>query len=137
MNKIIVPIAIGGVIIALIIGGILLVNTQEPSSNVATPGQTQSNASTSTVPANAYILDVRTPEEYATSHAKTADNLSLQDIEKGNMPNTPKDDAIYLYCRSGSRSAQATTLLKQAGFTNVIDLGGLEDAKAAGLEFTQ
>jgi phage shock protein E len=32
-----------------------------------------------------------------------------------------------LYCASGARSAQAARLLKQAGFTNAVNAGGLDD----------
>ena len=40
-----------------------------------------------------------------------------------------KDAPIYLYCRSGRRSGIALEALQQAGFTNVLNLGGFEDAR--------
>ena len=39
----------------------------------------------------------------------------------------PKDKPIVLYCASGARSGQGARLLKQAGFTDVINAGGLDD----------
>ena len=80
----------------------------------------------------ATLLDVRTPEEYNTSHFANATLFPLQTIESGTLPNFAKDSKIYLYCRSGNRSAQATTLLQKAGFTNITDLGGLSDVEQVG-----
>jgi rhodanese-related sulfurtransferase len=80
----------------------------------------------------AYLLDVRTPEEYNAGHFANATLYPLQTIEAGTLPALTKDSALYVYCRSGNRSAQATTLLKQAGYTNVIDLGGLTDVEQIG-----
>ncbi len=80
----------------------------------------------------AYLLDVRTPEEYATGRFANATLYPLQTIETGTVPALSRDSTIYLYCRSGNRSAQASTLLKQAGFKNVIDLGGLPDVEQIG-----
>jgi rhodanese-related sulfurtransferase len=81
---------------------------------------------------SATLLDVRTPEEYAAGHFENAVNLSLQDIEAGKLPDSAKTQPLYVYCRSGNRSAQATTLLMNAGYTVVTDLGGLDDVKAMG-----
>ena len=39
----------------------------------------------------------------------------------------PKDKPIVLYCASGARSGQGARFLKQAGFTDVINAGGLDD----------
>lgn len=73
------------------------------------------------------LLDVRTPEEYSDRHIDKAINLPLGDIEEGISPSASKDAAVYVYCRSGNRSAQAKQILDNLGFTNVIDLGGIEE----------
>ena len=83
--------------------------------------------------AYAQIIDVRTPEEYATSHAESAILLPIQDIERGKLPQGKKSDPIALYCRSGNRSSQAKIMLEKQGYTNVTDLGGLSDLKKHGL----
>lgn len=61
----------------------------------------------------AVILDVRTKEEYNDGHIKGSKNIALQslntkidEIKKWNKP-------IIACCRSGMRSAQATSILKQ------------------------
>ena len=80
----------------------------------------------------ATLIDVRTPEEFSAGHFPNAINLNVEEIANGKMPDKPKDSKIYLYCRSGNRSAQATTLLERDGFTNITDLGGLADIEAIG-----
>lgn len=78
------------------------------------------------------LYDVRTAEEYEEGHFENAINWSLQELEAGTLPDVAKSTKIYLYCRSGNRSAQATSILKEAGFTDITDLGGLNDVKAMG-----
>ena len=80
----------------------------------------------------AKLYDVRTAEEYAAGHFEQAINWSLQDIEAGKLPDVPKDSKIFLYCRSGNRSSQAAVILKDAGYTNIVDLGGLPDVQSIG-----
>lgn len=71
----------------------------------------------------AIIIDVRTPEEFAGGHIKNAKNIPLQriaseiaTIQKWNKP-------VITCCRSGMRSAQAATLLKEKNI-EVINGGG-------------
>jgi len=80
------------------------------------------------------LIDVRTPEEYATGHIEGAENIPVEDIDTGNLGmlhDREKDSPIQLYCRSGARSGYALTLLQLAGFSNVTNLGSQEDAKKA------
>jgi rhodanese-related sulfurtransferase len=44
---------------------------------------------------------------------------------------------VIVYCRSGNRSAFAANLLKQAGYTEVYDLGGIIDWARQGLPITR
>ena len=80
----------------------------------------------------ASLYDVRTEEEYADGHFEGAKLHDVQDINQGIYPDEPKDRKIYVYCRSGNRSSQATKALEKAGFTNVIDLGGLGHVQSMG-----
>ena len=80
----------------------------------------------------AQLLDVRTAEEFDSGHFAGAINLDVEDIIAGKLPDAAKDTQLYVYCRSGNRSAQAVSLLKQAGFTNITDLGGLADVESIG-----
>ena len=80
----------------------------------------------------ASLYDVRTEEEYADGHFEGAKLHDVQDINQGIYPDEPKDRKLYVYCRSGNRSSQATKALEKAGFTNVIDLGGLGRVQSIG-----
>jgi rhodanese-related sulfurtransferase len=71
----------------------------------------------------ARILDVRTPEEFASGHVAGATNIPVQVLVSRIKELDPKDKPIVLYCRSGARSAQAALLLRGAGFVDVVDVG--------------
>ena len=81
--------------------------------------------------ADHYLLDVRTPSEYASGHISNADNIAVEQLAS-RISDLPTDKPIVVYCRSGNRSAQAANILKQAGFTGVYDLGGTMQWTSAG-----
>lgn len=122
-------------LIVLAIGGALLLS--KPASSPTVNEQPAAKLSFTTI-ANevaknsAVLLDVRTAEEYASGHFAGAVNLDVEDIRAGKLPDSAKTQPLYLYCRSGNRSAQATELLKTAGYTTITDLGGLDDVKSIG-----
>ncbi|MDA8998476.1 rhodanese-like domain-containing protein [Gammaproteobacteria bacterium] len=73
------------------------------------------------------VIDVRTPDEWSAGHLEGTKNIEWQDIL--NIKNSVnKDEQIYLYCRSGNRSGRATQILMDAGYSNVINAGSLEQA---------
>ena len=80
---------------------------------------------------NHLLVDVRTPEEFATGHIAGAVNIPLQDIA-ARMSEIPKDTPAIIYCRSGNRSAQAMQILANAGYTQIYDLGGVIQWTQAG-----
>ncbi|MEZ6209422.1 MAG: rhodanese-like domain-containing protein [Candidatus Paceibacterota bacterium] len=80
----------------------------------------------------AIILDVREREEWDEGHIKGAMHYSLGRIQRGEIPAIPKDILIYTHCRAGVRGAEAAEALMNAGFTQVVCLGGYEDWKSAG-----
>ena len=70
------------------------------------------------------LVDVRTPEEYASGHIPTAINDPVTDI--GAKPPTPEKAAlIIVYCRSGARSARAREILVGMGYASVVDFGSV------------
>ena len=73
----------------------------------------------------AMLLDVCTPEEYRSGHIPGSKNISLQTIDKVVSIADNKDTALYVYCQSGARSRQAAGMLKQMGYTNVNNIGGI------------
>lgn len=78
----------------------------------------------------AHWVDVRTAQEYATGHVEGAVNIPYTEIvERVGEVTVDKDATVYLYCRSGRRSGIAAEALEAAGFNNVVNAGGLEDAR--------
>jgi len=74
-----------------------------------------------------FLIDVRTPEEYAAGHLFGAVSIPLSEFQQNLskwMPRLPKDVPIILQCGVGGRSKQAAQILLQAGFTNVLNLVG-------------
>ena len=73
----------------------------------------------------AVLLDVRTPEEYRSGHIPGSRNIPLQTIDRVCSVAENKDTTLYVYCQSGARSRQAAGVLKQMGYTNVNNIGGI------------
>ena len=71
----------------------------------------------------AFLLDVRTPGEFDSGHVEGAVNIPVQSLAQRLMELPPTDKPVVVYCRSGGRSAQAAALLRQAGWTEVHDVG--------------
>ena len=74
------------------------------------------------------ILDVRTGQEYANGHIPDAINIPNETIGSSEISQLPdKDQMILVYCRSGSRSKQASKKLAALGYTNIVEFGGILD----------
>lgn len=78
------------------------------------------------------VLDVRTPSEYAEGHIPGAILLPNEEIGAGGDTGPKalsllrdKGQKILVYCRSGARSRQAAAKLSEAGYTNVVNIGGI------------
>ncbi|WP_348825144.1 thioredoxin domain-containing protein [Flavobacterium aestuarii] len=84
---------------------------------------------------DAQILDVRTPDEYATGHIENSDNVDF--LANSFVLKTDKYDKtkpVFVYCKSGGRSAKASEKLAELGFTTVYNLdGGMLKWESAGL----
>lgn len=106
----------------------------------AAPGSSSSAGEQAAVPVeDSVIIDVRTPEEFAEGHLDGATNLDLNGGQFQEAIAGLDPDVNYLvYCRSGNRSGQATALLRDAGFENVVDLGSMEAASSeTGVQIVQ
>jgi rhodanese-related sulfurtransferase len=71
------------------------------------------------------LVDVRTPEEFAEGHLENALNINISEtnfITEAEKLNLEKP--IYIYCRSGKRSAKAALILKDVGFKEIYDMQG-------------
>ena len=74
---------------------------------------------------SAVLLDVRTPDEYRQGHIPGSKNVPLQSISKVTGMIDNKSTSIFVHCLSGARSRQAAAILKQMGYTNVKNIGGI------------
>jgi phage shock protein E len=79
------------------------------------------------IAAGARIIDVRTPAEFKDGAYPGAANIPLALLPLKMKELEPRTTPIVLYCASGARSGQGMRLLKQNGFTDVINAGGLDD----------
>lgn len=71
------------------------------------------------------LLDVRSREEYAQGHLPGSLLMPLNDIGRASVLLTDKDAPLYVYCLSGARSGMACHRLRQMGFSQVSNIGGI------------
>jgi rhodanese-related sulfurtransferase len=70
----------------------------------------------------AFLVDVRTPAEFAEGHVNGSVNIPLDQIA-ANLDKFKGKENIVVFCRSGNRSGQAKSILEQNGFANVTNGG--------------
>lgn len=72
------------------------------------------------------LLDVRTKGEYESGYIPGAINIPLSDIDEKIISFLPdKSQMILVYCRSGNRSREASDKLSRLGYTNILEIGGI------------
>jgi rhodanese-related sulfurtransferase len=69
----------------------------------------------------AYIIDVRTPQEYKMGHIQQAVNIPLDQIRKNSDKIRKIDKPIITCCQTGSRSGRARSILKRQGIPEVLN----------------
>lgn len=71
------------------------------------------------------LIDTREPDEYRQSHADGAVNISSMEFMSGYLPKglqeVPKETKLVLYCRTGQRSNTCSMILREHGFTNIVN----------------
>ena len=82
---------------------------------------------------NVFILDVRTLDEFNSSHIKGAtlipvsntsgSNLSSERLLEARIDEVPRKK-VLVYCKSGRRSVSASTMLVDAGYSEVYNMAG-------------
>jgi rhodanese-related sulfurtransferase len=84
------------------------------------------------IAAGAVVLDVRTPDEFAGGHVPSATNIPVDQVtqrlaEVDKLVGSDKTKPVVVYCAAGSRAAKAEVELEAAGYTQVVNGGGLDD----------
>ena len=77
----------------------------------------------------AFLVDVRSPEEFADGNVNGSVNIPLDQVQN-QLTKFKYKENIIVFCRSGNRSGQAKAILEQNGFTNVTNGGNWEDVHA-------
>jgi len=77
----------------------------------------------SVIKQGAFLVDVRTPGEFASGHVKGSVNIPLDSIPT-QLAKFKNKKNIIVFCQSGGRSSQANSLLEKNGVENVINGGG-------------
>lgn len=69
------------------------------------------------------FIDVREPMEFAMGHVQSAMNIPPAKLLAGaqELANVPKDTELVLYCVSGSRSNASMHILRELGYTNLVN----------------
>ena len=70
----------------------------------------------------AFLVDVRTPQEFAQGHVQGSVNIPLDQVQS-NLSQFKGKKNIVVFCRSGNRSTQAKRILDQNGIKNVYNGG--------------
>ncbi len=83
---------------------------------------TDNSQLTEAIKDGAFLVDVRSPGEFASGSVKGAVNVPLERIT-GELTRFKGKSNIIVFCRSGNRSDQAKRILEQNGFENVINGG--------------
>ncbi|HSV66271.1 MAG TPA: rhodanese-like domain-containing protein [Mycobacteriales bacterium] len=89
----------------------------------------------SAVPDDAFVLDVREPDEWAAGHVDGSLHVPMGQVQ-GRIADIPNDRRLVVVCRSGGRSARVTNFLRTQGYDAVNLAGGLKAWEASGRALT-
>lgn len=81
--------------------------------------------------ADAFMIDVREAEEWHAGHSPTALHLPMSGLA-ARVGEVPREDPLYIVCRSGARSARVVAYLADQGFSAVNVEGGMQAWAGAG-----
>jgi len=124
----------------VLVMSLIACNGQQSQQRDSSTSGTEVNAKMSSKPISivdeidleqAILIDVRTPEEFNAGHIQKALNINFFDenfIEQ--IQELPTDKPLYIYCRSGKRSLNASKALSQLGL-EVVNLEGGFNAYSA------
>lgn len=123
-------------LIVLLLASVLVVQAQQPTpKNIVKPDP---QALAQIKAGKAYLVDVRTPEEFDGGHLQYSKNINFNSPDfKAEVAKLDKSKPVYLYCRSGNRSGKAADTLKTLGFHSYFNIGGFEQLKTDGFPAEQ
>ena len=81
------------------------------------------------------VIDVRTPAEFAAGHVADALNIDVTSRSfSDDLAELDKDQAYLVYCQTGNRSETAVAKMRELGFSDLVDAGGVASLQDAGAE---
>lgn len=83
------------------------------------------------IAAGAHVVDVRENDEFETGHVPNAHHIPLNEIPEA-LDRIPRDQQVWLVCKSGGRSMRACDYLEAQGFDVVSVAGGTDGWVASG-----
>ncbi|MGN7885605.1 rhodanese-like domain-containing protein [Dyadobacter endophyticus] len=124
------------IVIIFLLASVLVVQAQQPApKNIVKPDP---QALAQIKAGKAYLVDVRTPEEFDGGHLQYSKNINFNSPDfKAEVAKLDKSKPVYLYCRSGNRSGKAADTLKALGFHSYYNIGGFEQLKTDGFPAEQ
>jgi rhodanese-related sulfurtransferase len=128
-NLLVIAVAVA---LVVILGGTALVwsNSSKQQAQGALPLEVSVEEAYQLVEEGAFLLDVRTQEEWDEFHAPQATLIPLDELP-ARVNEVPNDQDVVVICRSGNRSQTGRDILQDAGFTNVASTAGGMNAWAA------
>ncbi len=122
-------------VIAIVLGSLLAspAHAEDPESAEAPSISVTELHARRDAGAGPVVIDVRTPDEYASGHIPGAINIPFDEVaERIAEIETPQ--GVALYCMVGPRARKGETALLAAGYAKVLHIeGGLAAWQAAGL----
>ncbi|HQF68596.1 MAG TPA: rhodanese-like domain-containing protein [Anaerolineaceae bacterium] len=118
--------------VAVIIGVVLSI-AKEGHAAKGLPSTVSVTEAAQRINEGAFLLDVRTAEEWNQAHVAGAVLIPLDEL-KSRLAEVPVDQDVLIICRSGNRSGQARDLLRAAGLKRTTSIsGGINAWMAKGL----
>jgi rhodanese-related sulfurtransferase len=120
-------------IVALVVYLILQFGNRNAATNIGSlPGTVGVSEAYTLYQNGAFVLDVRTQEEWNEFHAPNTTLIPLDQLAS-RLNEVPRDRQVVVVCRSGNRSQQGRDILLNAGFEQVTSMaGGLNEWRASG-----
>lgn len=117
---------------AVVVIGLAVVLTRGGDATATLPSEISVAEAYQKYQNGAFVLDVRTPQEWEEYHAPNTTLIPLDELPQ-RVDEVPRDREVVVICRSGNRSQVGRDILRDAGFTRVTSVaGGLKAWRAAG-----
>ncbi len=122
------------IILAAVAAGCLASSQAKGTAYDIDVGQAKELIDSNSAKGDFVVLDVRTPQEFAAGHISGALNLDFYSSSfKEKVGALDRGKTYLVYCRTGSRSAEAVKVMEGLGFAKLKNMaGGITEWDAKG-----